>query len=46
MMNQLIQLLKNIFSREPFEQKISIEFTIYDIIFIILMLWGLWILLK
>ena len=38
MIKALIQLIKNIFSGEPFEQTITIEFTIYDVVFALLLL--------
>lgn len=38
MVKAIIQLLKNIFSGQPFEQTISIEFSIYDVLFLVLII--------
>lgn len=32
MLKEFVKLIKNIFSREPFEQNITIEFDLYDLI--------------
>jgi len=42
MMKQLYKLIRNIFSKEPLEETISVEFSIYDAISIGVILVIVW----